>query len=75
MDVNHRIVAGPIARRGGAALRRVVRCAPWLVLSSALAACTPPSTVKPTPDPVPPAPAPTPAPPNEENEGWKAITG
>ena len=75
MDVNHRIVDGSRTMRSGASLRRVLRCAPWLVLSSVLVACTPPSTVKPTTDPVLPAPEPTPEPPNEENEGWKAITG
>ena len=72
MDINHRIALGSNARRRGASLGAVLRCASWLVLASVLVACTPPSTVKPTPgDPVPPAPET----PKEEDEGWKPVTG
>ena len=72
MDVNHRVALGSNARRPGASLGAVLRCVSWLVLASVLVACTPPSTVKPTPDePVPPAPET----PKEEDEGWKPVTG
>ena len=68
MDINHRVAIGSSARRRGASLGAVLRCAPWLLLSSLLVACTPPSTVKP---PLEPAPEP----PTEEDDGWKPVTG
>ena len=74
MEIDHRIANGSGAARRGASLGAVLRCARWLALSSLLVACTPPSTVKPPAEPVPPD-EPIVEPPNEEDEGWKAITG
>ena len=75
MEINHRVATGSRARRLGASPGAVLRCAPWLALSSLLVACTPASTVKPTPEPAPPVVEPIPEPPTEEDEGWKPITG
>ena len=80
MEDDHRIAVGRVAvgssaRRRGVSPRAVLRCAPWLVLSSLLVACTPASTVKPPTEPVPPVVEPIPEPPTEEDEGWKPVTG
>ena len=75
MDINHRVAFGSEARRGGASLGAVLRCASWLLLASVLVACTPPSTVKPTPDDPAPPVSPAPETPKEEDEGWKPVTG